>query len=153
MDNNDILRRLRFALNIGDEGIKEIYGLAGHNLDMASLPGLLKKKDDEGSLPCSDKMLEYFLDGLIILKRGRKTDTPPPHPVPLSNNQVLRKLKIALQLKEPDILAIMKLGEFSFSKSELSALFRSPSHPNYKPCGNQVLRYFLKGLTVKNRGV
>lgn len=70
----------------------------------------------------------------------------------LTNNDILKKLRVALSFKDTDILECLELVDFKITKSELSAFFRSIDHPNYKECGDQVLRNFLNGLIVKNRG-
>lgn len=70
----------------------------------------------------------------------------------MTNNDILKKLRIALELKDTDIIEILKLADFEFTKSELSALFRNPDHRNYKECGDQILRNFLNGLIIRNRG-
>ncbi len=70
----------------------------------------------------------------------------------MTNNDVLKKLRIALELKDTDIIEILKLAGFQITKSELSALFRTPDHRNYKECGDQILRNFLNGLIIRNRG-
>ena len=70
----------------------------------------------------------------------------------MSNNEILKKLRIALNLKDTDIIEILKLADFDISKSELSALFRSEDQRNYRECGDQILRRFLSGLIIKNRG-
>jgi uncharacterized protein YehS (DUF1456 family) len=70
----------------------------------------------------------------------------------MTNNEILKKLRIALSLRDTDIIEILKLADFDISKSELSALFRSEDQRNYKECGDQILRRFLNGLIVKNRG-
>ena len=70
----------------------------------------------------------------------------------MSNNDILKKLRIALNLKDTDIIDILKLADFDISKSELSALFRNEDHRNYKECGDQILRRFLNGLIIRNRG-
>ncbi len=71
----------------------------------------------------------------------------------MSNNDIMKKLRVALQLRDDDIIHILKLVDFSITKTELSAFFRSEDHPNYKPCGDQVLRNFLNGLVIYKRGV
>jgi uncharacterized protein YehS (DUF1456 family) len=71
----------------------------------------------------------------------------------VTNNDILKKLRIALELKDADIIEILKLADFEISKTELSALFRNPGHKNYKECGNQLLRRFLDGLIIKKRGL
>ena len=95
-----------------------------------------------------------FLDGFIILKRGKKDSAPEPVKkvkTKLTNNIIFKKLRIALELRGDDILAILKLADLSVSKSELNALFRREGHKHYKVCGDQFLRNFLQGLTIKNR--
>ncbi len=71
----------------------------------------------------------------------------------MSNNDIMKKLRVALQLRDDDIVHILQLVDFSITKTELSAFFRSEDHPNYKPCGDQVLRNFLNGLVIYKRGV
>jgi uncharacterized protein YehS (DUF1456 family) len=70
----------------------------------------------------------------------------------LTNNDILKKLRVALSLRDEDIIEILKLADFEVSKSELTALFRKEDHPNYKPCGDQLLRNFLNGLVTYKRG-
>ena len=70
----------------------------------------------------------------------------------ISNNDVLKKLRVALELRDDDIIKILKLADFEIGKTELSAFFRSEDHPNYKLCGDQVLRNFLNGLVIYKRG-
>ena len=155
MINNDVLRSIRYALDMSDPKIVEIIKLAGHEVDRSTITDLLKKEDEEGYVECSDNIMEAFLDGLITYKRG-KSDTKPDQDkkpnTPLYNNDILKKLRIAFELKEEDLHEIMKLADFSISKPELSALFRKEGHKNYRKCGDQVLRNFLKGLTIRLRG-
>jgi uncharacterized protein YehS (DUF1456 family) len=154
MINNDILRRLRYALNINDTTMLEIFTLAGQAIEPSRLADLLKKEDEKGYAECSDKIMGLFLDGLIVLKRGRKESKPGPPKkpdTPLSNNAVLKKLRIALELQEEDMLGILKLAGIDLSKSELSALFRKEGSRNYKECGDQFLRSFLNGLALRQR--
>jgi uncharacterized protein YehS (DUF1456 family) len=70
----------------------------------------------------------------------------------LTNNDILKKLRVALALKDDEIIEICKKADFDVSKAELSALFRKEDHPNYKPCGDQFLRNFLNGLVIHKRG-
>ena len=70
----------------------------------------------------------------------------------MTNNDILKKLRVALQLNNEDIIHILKLVDFTATKSELGALFRNEDHPNYKPCGDQLLRNFLNGLIIYKRG-
>jgi len=154
MINNDILRRVRYALNINDSAMIEIFRLADCQMTMPELVNLLKKEDEQGFVECSDKTMEYFLNGLIYSKRGkiepRKGQESKPQAA-LSNNTILKKFRVALELKEEDMLEIMGLSDMVVSKSELSALFRKEGHKNYKDCGDQFLRNFIKGLTIRYR--
>ena len=70
----------------------------------------------------------------------------------MTNNDVLKKLRVALHLRDDDIIQILKLVDFNISKSELGAIFRKEDHPNYKECGDQILRNFLNGLVIHLRG-
>jgi hypothetical protein len=70
----------------------------------------------------------------------------------ITNNDILKKLRVALQLRDTDIIAILRLADFETSASELSAIFRKEGHPQYMPCGDQILRRFLDGLIIRNRG-
>ena len=148
MDNNDFLRRLRYALNIGDDYVAGCFSEGGVELSAGEQERLFLREENESFLPCTSRRLEQFLDGLILLKRGpRENGVPPPSPG-LTNNLILKKLRIALELKEDAMLDIFRLGGFTLSKSELSALFRKPGHKNYMDCGDQLLKRFLKGLPL-----
>lgn len=70
----------------------------------------------------------------------------------LTNNDILKKLRVALKLRDEDIIHILSLVDFKISKSELGAIFRKEDHPNYKECGDQLLRNFLNGLVIHMRG-
>jgi len=154
MTNNDVFRRLRYAIDLSNKALIEIFRLSGQELTQSDLIALLKKEDEEGYQECGDLVLEAFLDGLIAYKRGARQEEAgcsKKKPTPLTNNEILKKIRIALELKEDEMLAVFKLARFPTSKSELSALFRAKGHENYKECGDQLLRNFLKGLTIRNR--
>ena len=154
MDNNDILRQLRYALNINDATMGEIFRLGSHEIEQSRVTALLKKEDEEGFVHCGTALLGSFLDGFIIYKRGRKETKPDETKKPdtrLTNNTILKKLRIALELKEDDLLAVLRLADVEISKPALSALFRKEGHKNYKECGDQFLRKFLRGLSLRYR--
>jgi uncharacterized protein YehS (DUF1456 family) len=71
----------------------------------------------------------------------------------MTNNDIFKKLRVALSFRDTDIIECLKLVNYDISKSELSAIFRNEDHPNFQPCGDQLLRNFLDGLIIKNRGV
>ncbi|MBC7170870.1 MAG: DUF1456 family protein, partial [Polyangiaceae bacterium] len=113
----------------------------------------LKREDEEGFRECPDEVMGRFLNGLVVLRRGRDESRPQQSlDLPLSNNTVLKKLRVAFNLKEDDMLAVFALAGFAVSKPALSAVFRKEGQPNYRPCGDQFLRNFLKGLTLRVRG-
>lgn len=153
MMNNDVLRSIRYMLDLHETKVVEIIKLGGLDVTKAQIAAFLKKDEEEGFEPCSDEVMAYFLDGLVFFKRG-KDETRPQLPVelPMTNNIVLKKLRVAFELKEEDMHAILNAAEFPVSKPELSALFRKAGHNNYRPCGDQLLRNFLRGLTTRVRG-
>lgn len=153
MVNNDVLRSIRYALDFGDAKVAEIIKLAEHDVEQSDIPNLLKKEEETGFVACGDSVLTAFLDGLIIHKRGRLEPKPDQKTkTRLTNNVILKKLRIAFELKEDDMHKILELAGFRVSKPELSALFRAKGHKNYKACGDQFLRNFLKGLVIRLRG-
>ncbi|SIQ37812.1 Uncharacterized conserved protein YehS, DUF1456 family [Aeromonas sp. RU39B] len=159
MTNNDILRRLRYALSISNDQMVDMFAKGNLTVSHLQLHGWLMKEADEGEaqepgfVPCPDAALSQFLDGFIAVRRGVRDDAPPQViPNRINNNLILRKLRIGLNFKEEEMLATLKQADFNLSKSELSALFRSKDHKHYQDCGDQILRNFLIGLTAKYRG-
>lgn len=160
MNNNDVLKRLRYALNITDLKVVELFKLVDYDLPKAQLESIFKTEEEPGYVECDDGLMGRFLEALVISRRGRREGQAPlaaaPAPAPASptrlyNNDILKRLRVALELKDEDIIAIMALAGVAISKSELGALFRKPDHRNYRPCGDQFLRNFLVGLTSKYR--
>ncbi len=151
MTNNDILRRIRYTFDLSDSKMIELFGLADYEVTRAEISDWLKKEDDPAFQKFNDIRLAIFLNGLIVDKRGKKEGPQPKPEKRLSNNVIFRKLRIALNLKDEDILAILGLTGVSMSKPELSAFFRKPDHKNYRECKDQILRNFLTGLQHKYR--
>lgn len=153
MINNDILRRLRFVFDYQNAKMIKIFAKVNQEVSQELLLNMLKKEEEEGYQPCNDKTMCQFLDGLIIEKRGLREGAEIPEPVSqINNNLTFKKLRIALEMREDDIISTLALADFNMSKSELGALFRKPGHKHFKECGDQVLRNFLAGLSVKYRG-
>lgn len=154
MINNDVLRSIRYMLDLSDNKVIEIIRLADAEfpIERTDVQAFLKKDEDEGYLECSNSVLAHFLDGLVVQRRGRD-ETQPPRPVEkrVTNNVVLKKLRVAFELKDVDMHLILSSAGFPISKPELSALFRQPGHKNFRLCGDQLLRNFLKGLTLRVR--
>lgn len=164
MDNNDILIRLRYALEIKNSEMAEIFKLGGEEVSVPEVVRILKKSDDEeendSQIKLTNSMLNSFLNGFIIYKRGRQepkpgqTNTPEPTIENYSNinNILLKKIKIALSLTTEDMIDVFKKAGLNVSKGELGAFLRKEGHKNYKVCLDNFSRNFLKGLTIKYRG-
>jgi len=171
MENNDILIRLRYALDIRDKDMVEIFKLGGIEVTRDEIRKILTKSKDEyyedevneeseDQMKCNDKKLESFLNGFVTFKRGPQQSKPgqpksqdaPEHSKDHVNNMLIKKLKVALQLKTEDILDILDDGGIAVSKGELGAILRKAGHRNYKECGDNFARKFLKGLAVRYRG-
>jgi uncharacterized protein YehS (DUF1456 family) len=148
---NDVLRPLRYALKLTDSGLAELIALGGGKVTPLQVISYLKNEEEPGYAPCPDLVLAQCLNGLITQRRGARENAPAAEER-LDNNLVLKKLRVAFELKEEDILSMMEKAGFGVSKPELSALFRKPDHKNYRPAGDQFLRNFLKGLSLKVRG-
>ncbi len=151
MTNNDILRRIRYTFNFSDSRMVAIFGLADHQVTRAEISDWLKKEDDPAYQKCRDPQLALFLNGLINDKRGKKEGPQPQAEHRLTNNIIFRKLKIALNQKDEDVLEVLALAGLRMSKHELSAFFRKPNHKNFRVCKDQILRNFLKGIRYKYR--
>ena len=155
MANNDVLRSIRDALNIDDATMIQIFRQAGREVGQSTITALLKTEDQDDYIPCSDPIMVFFLDGLIIHNRGQQEGKPAPAEKPitaLTNNSILKKLRIALDLKEDDVVGILKLAGTTLSKHELTGLFRKQGHKHYKECNDLLLRNFLKGFALRNKG-
>lgn len=174
MDNNDRLIRLRYALDIKNKDMVEIFKLGGVSLtDEEVRKMLIKSKDSyhdeaddhdeievkEENIKCNNSMFEAFLNGFIIFKRGKQDPKPEQtERAVLSirdseniNNIMLKKLKIALSLSSGDMLEIFEQTGVVVTKGELGAIFRKEGHKHYKVCGDKYARNFLKGVAIKYR--
>lgn len=151
MTNNDILRRLRYTFSFNDSQMIDIFALVDHPVTRAQISNWLKNDDDPDYQSCHDATFALFLNGFINKRRGKKEGSQPEPEKSLNNNIIFRKLKIALDFKDDDILKIMELADLKISRHELSAFFRNPEHKNYRECKDQILRNFLKGIQLKFR--
>ncbi len=149
--NNDVLRRIRYIFDYSDPDMVRLFGLADYAVTREQIRCWLKKEDDAEYQPCRDTELAIFLNGLINDKRGKKEGVQPEPERQLTNNIIFRKLKIALNFKSDDILAVMALANLRMSEHELSAFFRKPNHKHYRECKDQIMRNFLMGLQLKYR--
>src|SRR6056297_3405356 len=130
----------------------EILTLGGYQADAALMKSMLMREEEEGFENCSDELLIRFLDGLILYRRGPSDrKQPESQSYSINNNIILKKLRIAFNFNEEAMLETFAKAEFDISKSELTALFRKRGHKHYRDCGDQLLRRFLKGLTISDR--
>jgi len=147
INTNEILYRIQKALNLSMEEILETYKLESYAIEPTHIESLLKRRLDKGFELCSYEELGVFLDGLVTLKRG-----PSPKKinndeiVELTNNLILKKLRIALELKEAETEIIFGLADVELSKQQLASLFRKEGHKNFKICSDTLLMSFLEGL-------
>ncbi|PSL12734.1 uncharacterized protein YehS (DUF1456 family) [Marinobacterium halophilum] len=146
MNNNDILRRLRYAFDFKDAAMVEIFAAADHTVTQEQVVNWLRKEDDAGYCAATDTELAIFLNGFINTRRGKREGAQPTPEKRLTNNMIFMKLKIALNMTSDDILETLKASEFCLSKHELSAFFRKPDNKHYRECKDQILRNFLMGV-------
>jgi uncharacterized protein YehS (DUF1456 family) len=154
MTRNDVLIRLRYALNITDLKLVELFALGGRPLTVEQIRPLFYREEAARFRECDGPSLGAFLEGLVTSRRGVREGAPAAKPdwfANPSNNDVLKALRIALELRDDDVAAILRLAGVEVSKSELGALFRKKGQDNFRPCGDQFLRNFLAGLTKRYR--
>jgi uncharacterized protein YehS (DUF1456 family) len=150
MVSNDILRSVRYILKINNNDLVRIFALGEVDVTAEQLAPWLRKEDEEGFVRCPDILLSRFLNGLIYEKRGRDESAPAlVVERRINNNIMLKKLRIAFSLKTDDIMAILTEQKFRISMPEITAMMRAPEHKNFRECGDQFLRYFLRGLAVR----
>lgn len=153
MDNNTILRQLRYIFNYGDDQMILLFGLGGLVVSRAKVSNWLKKENDQDYELMTDRELSTFLNGLIIQKRGKKEGVEMIPEDKLNNNLILRKLKIALKLTTEDIGNIIAKSDdrIQVSQHEITALFRNPKQSQFRYCKDQFMRKFLHGLQMTYR--
>jgi len=151
MNNNDVLRRVRYIFSFNDKKMMEIFTLAEMQVTREQVCNWLKKDVEEDFQKISDFQLATFLNGMINLKRGKKEGAQTKAENRINNNLIILKLKIALNLQAEAVLEVMSLAGFIISKHELSAFFRKADNKHYRECKSQILRNFLTGLQLKYR--
>ncbi len=150
MLSNDVVRSLRYMLNLNNQGMVDLLALAETPVLAQQLVAWTKKEEDEGFQRCPDIVLSQLLNGLIYSKRGKDESRPPLEADRrMDNNIVLKKLRVAFELKSDDILAILTEQQFRVGMGEITAMMRAKGHKNYRECGDQFMRYFLRGLTQR----
>lgn len=153
MLSNDVLRSLRYILKTDDTSVAAIIAFGGGTITPGEVAAFMKEEGEPGYMVCSHRLMACFLDGLIVHRRGRQEGAAPaPLEKIVTNNVVLKKLRVAFELKDVDVIAMMADGGCPVSRSELSALCRVPTHTNFRAAGDQFLRNFLRSLTTRIRG-
>ena len=147
MLTNEILFRLKKALSLSVNDMLKAYALESYEIDDAHLEKLFVPREDIGFLECSYEELGVFLDGLITLRRGESPQKKATNEtIELTNNTVLKKLRIALELKEAQTEIIFALADVELTKQQLSSLFRKEGNKNYRECSDELLLSFIDGL-------
>ena len=151
MKNSIILRQFRYIFDLSDDQMIQLFAEAEMSVTRSQVSDWLKKEEDENHKEISDIEFASLLNGFINHKRGKREGEQPKPEKRLNNNIIFRKLKIALNFKDTDILEIYEKVDMQISKHELSAIFRNPKQAQYRVCEDQFLRNFLHGLQLKYR--
>ncbi|MFN5985133.1 MAG: DUF1456 family protein [Fluviicola sp.] len=151
MDNNFVFYKLRKIFSWDEEELGQLYKSVDYPVSPLDLFAWMKQEQYEGFKEMPDQALNALLNALIISKRGMKDNQIPEHEPVVFNNLTFRKLKIALTLKDDEIIELMKAADMRIGKAELSSFFRDKKHPHYRICGDQFLRNFIKGIELKYR--
>ena len=146
ISTNEILYRIQKALKLTPEEMMKTYNLESYEIEYSHIEALLKRRHDKDFMLCSYEELGIFLDGLVTLKRGPSPKKNSDETVELTNNLILKKLRIALELKEAQTEIIFGLAEVELSKQQMASLFRKEGHKNFKMCSDELLMTFLDGL-------
>lgn len=145
MTNNYILILIQRAEKLSKMDILRIYKLIDKKITFEDVEDVLRAEQDEKFILLSDEGFGMFLDGLIIDNRGPSDKKRKNTKFFLNNNVILKKLRIAFNLQDEDMIKAFELGEVSMIKSQLSSFFRKEGHPNYKRCSDTKLKSFIKG--------
>ena len=146
ISTNEVIYRIHKALHLSLDEMIEAYTLEEYKMESSHLEAILKRRQDDGFMLCSYEELGVFLDGLVTLKRGPSPKKKSEVAVELTNNLILKKLRIALELKESETEIIFGLADVELSKQQLASLFRKEGHKNFKACSDELLMAFLEGL-------
>ena len=146
MTQNEVLKKLRYTFDYSDDEMISIFKDGDKKVNRSEVSNWLKKDMDPNYEEMNDQELSHFLNGFIIKHRGRRDGPAPIAEKTMTNNVILRKIKIALSLRDDDMVAILENAGFNAGKHEINALFRKPGQRQYRECMNQFLRNFMVGL-------
>ena len=149
MTNNYILTSIMNSLKLDKTDILKSYRFADKKITKEDVDDILREHSDEKFILLSDEGFEMFLNGFIIYKRGPSDKKTKKQKIYFSNNIILKKLKIALDLKDEDIVAIFARDGLEITKSQLSAYFRRDGHINYRKCSDSLLKRFISGCKIR----
>lgn len=146
MTNNHVLKEIVKAIDANDIEVMKIYNLVDKKITLEDVIDVLREEHDPEFILLNDDGFLLFLDGLIIEKRG-STDKKPLRftKIKVTNNLILKKLRVAFDLKDEDMIEIFSHDNLEISNSELSPYFRKKGHKNYKQCSDSMLKSFIKG--------
>lgn len=140
MKNNALLQTICQALALSEQDLCELFQLCDRTLAAAQSAELLAE--------CSNEQMRCVLEGLILAKRGPRQDGEPPSldDRDVSNNELLKKLRIAFNLQQEDMQLKFEKGGARLSRGEFGGLFRKPGSKNFRPCSDELLLQFLDGF-------
>ena len=147
MQTNDILFKITKALSLEVKEIIEAYKLASYEMSEERVINILKRRQDKGFEEATFEELGVFLDGLVRLKRGMsEKEINEDEIVELTNNLILKKIRVAMELKEAELVILFALAEVDITKRQIGSLFRKEGGKNFKACSDELLNAFLYGL-------
>ena len=147
MKINDILFKIQKALSLKNKELIEAYALVNYEMTEKRLESILKRHQDKGYEEATYEELGLFLDGLVTLKRGENSASSDDDTVvELTNNLILKKLRVAMELKEAELIIVFALAEVNITKRQIGSLFRKEGSKNFKSCSDELLLAFIDGL-------
>jgi uncharacterized protein YehS (DUF1456 family) len=149
MRTNDIFRKIVQSLPLDTPQIQSLFAPSDIDLSDKDVANLLKTDYQPGFEAMPEYILIIFLNNLIDQERGKKADAVAEaieKHAKISNNDVLKKLRIAFVLHEQDLRGALKLVTIELTKSDLAALFRKAGHEHYKACDDELVLDFIEGI-------
>jgi len=147
MQINDILFRITKALSLTTDDLVKLYALAEYDISEERIESILKRRQDKEYKEAGYEDLGLFLDGLVLFKRGISDRVAKEDDVvDLTNNLIMKKLRVALELKEPELVIIFALADTALTKRQIGALFRKEGTKNFKSASDELLMAFIEGL-------
>lgn len=145
MTHNALLAHLKLAFGLDDAALVRLFALGGCPLDDAAVAARQRTYVPD-SLTYAE--LVALLDGLIADRRGPSTRPAPQgktRRIRYPNNVVLKKLRIAMDLKEEDTAATFAAGGLDLDHYAIGALFRQEGQSQFRACTDDQLLAFLTG--------